>query len=238
MENNNNYNLILDHPPNQRINTTSSNHNINDIDYNNNDVNKIIIYFILTVSIFFLFLNFFSLYNSYTNISYNLSNNINNNNEFYSQCIQNQTISEMFFTFLAILASISIIILSIGFLINSEIFMEKFFKSYSYYNYFIFGPFLLCTSFLGFINYNKIGYSCEKIPDNSSINLSMLFCLVIVLVFGAVVTCGYSTIYMYEYITNSIRFKNNSNYFLGKAFWKFALSRNRIRRRLFHERND
>lgn len=228
MENNHNYNLIIDYPPNQNIR----------VDNNNNEhTSKITIYFILTVSVFFLFLNVFSLYNSYIIISNNLSNNINKN-EFYSECIQNQTISEMFFTVLSILASISIIFLSFGFLINNELFMEKFLKSYTYFNYFIFGPFLLCTSFLGFINYNTIGYTCVEKPDDRSINLSMLLCLIFVLIFGALITCGYSTIYMFEYMTNSIKFNNNSNYFLGKVFWKFALSRNRNRRSIFHERND
>ena len=234
MENNNNYNLILDYPPNHNSDN-HLNHNNGNRYNNNSHIKKITIYFILTASFFFLFLNFFSLYYSYNYISYNLSNN---NNDPYSICIQNQTISEMFFTFLATLASISVIILSFGFLINKDLFMEKFLESQTYYNYFIFGPFLLCTSFLGFINYNKIGYSCEKIPDNKSINLNMLFCLLIILIFGAVITCGYSTIYMFRYMTDSIKFKNNGNYFLGKAFWKFALSRNRNRRRFFHERND
>ena len=76
-----------------------------------------------------------------------------------------------------------------------------------------------------------------------SINFTMLFCLVIILLLGSVITCGYSTIHMLEYMNDSIKFKNNSNYFLGKAFWKYVTrNRNRTRSRSrinnFHERND
>ena len=233
MENENNYNLMLDYPDNQNNRNIHRNLNPNrEINYSN--FNKTTIIFMLIASVIFLFLNIFSLYNSYDYLSFHLSNE--SDNIHYSECLQNQTITEMFFTSLAALAAISAIILSVGILFNSELFMEKLFESYSYYNYFIFGPFLLGTSIFGFINYNKIGYSCELVPDDSSINLSMLICLLIILIIGSGITCGYSTINMLRYMNDSIKFKNNSNYFLGKAFWKFASSRSRSRNRrnIFH----
>ena len=233
MENDNNYNLMLDYSDNENSQNIHADLN-NNREFNTSHLNKKTIIFMLIASLTFLFLNIFSFYNSYDYLSYHLSNNSNNSH--YSECLQNQTITEMFFMFLATLAAISAIILSVGFLYNSELFMEKLFESYSYYNYFIFGPFLLCTSIFGFINYNKIGYSCELVPDDSSINLSMLICLLIILIIGSVITCGYSTISMLHYMNDSIKFKNNSNYLLGKAFWKFASSRNRNRNRrnIFH----
>ena len=148
----------------------------------------------------------------------------------------------MFLSLIASLSAISAIFLSVGFIINKDFFLEKLFETYTYYNYFIFGPFLFCTGIFGFINYKKICYSCEEMPYTISINFRMLFCLIIILLIGFVVTCGYSTVHMLEYMNDSIKFINNSNYFLGKAFWKFALTRNRNRSRIrtnnFHERNN
>ena len=242
MENNNNYNLIIDFPVNQN-NHSHLNHNNENISVHTSTdtINKSPIFIMLIGSLIFLFLDIFSIYCSYDYLSIHISS-YNTNNNLYSQCLKNRTFSEMFLSLIASLAAISAILLSVGFLINKDFFIEKLFESYAYYNYFIFGPFLLFTSIFGFINYKKIGYSCEEIPDNISINFTMLFCLVIILLLGSIITCGYSTIHMLEYMNDSIKFKNNSNYFLGKAFWKFALTRNRSRSRNrtynFHERNE
>ena len=237
MENNTNYNLIIDFPAHQNPHSYLNHNNNQNTDHNNsNTTNKSPIFILLIGSIIFLFLDIFSLYYSYDNISsYNITKNL------YSQCLKYKAFSEMFLSLIASLAALSAILLSVGFIINKDFFLDKLFESYAYYNYFIFGPFLLFTSIFGFINYKKIGYSCEEIPDNISINFTMLFCLVIILLLGSVITCGYSTIHMLEYMNDSIKFKNNSNYFLGKAFWKYVTrtrSRSRSRTNNFHERND
>ena len=233
MENNQNYTLIND------ISSSHNNGNhLNNIEHNDGHPDKLSIIFVLIASLSLFCLDIFSLINSYNYLTFYLLYKPNNS---YNDCLENKIIAEIFFTIFATLAAISAIFLSLGFLINNEFFMGKLFGIYVYYNYFIFGPILLCTSIFGFINFKKIGYSCEEKSDEISINLSMIICLIAILTFGSVVTSGYSTVNMFEYIKDTIKFKSSCNYFLGKAFWKYALSRNRNRNShniIFHERNE
>ena len=117
-----------------------------------------------------------SLLSSYDDFIYYLSKS----DSYYNQCNQSMIIAEIIFTVFATMVGISALILSIGFLINTDYFIEKFISCFVYFNYFIFGPFLLCTSIFGFINFSKIGYTCEIEPNNISLNISMLICLIFI----------------------------------------------------------
>ena len=235
MNDNQNYGMILNEPDNDN-NLYENNNNNNDFfEYDGYPTNKMtMIIFVLSLSL--IFLDFYSLYHSfrYLNFLHKL-----NSNSYYHQCVENQTLFEIYFVVFATFVGISGIILSIGLFINNDYYIDKLFECFLHYNYYIFGPFLLFSSIFGFINFNKIGYYCEIDPKQSGINYFILVCIIILLTIGAIITTGYSTINVFEYFNDSIKFTDDANYLLGKTFWKFAYSRKRnLSRYHYHERNE
>ena len=235
---NENNNLINDNNNNLgdlNLNNVDNNLNLNNNDNNNlNDFDdgpdKTTILFVLISALSLVLLDIVSLWSSYNYLTYYLSRS----DSYYNQCNESMIVSEIIFTVFATMVGISATILSIGFLINTDYFLDKFLNCFVYFNYFIFGPFLLCTSIFGFINFNKIGYTCEYDPKNVSLNISMLICLIFISTLGSIITVGFSTFNIFEYFQDSIKFTNDSDYILGKTFWKVAMPRIRN----LHERNE
>lgn len=237
-------NLINDNNNNNNLdNNIIDNNNLGDLGLNNIDNNlnnnlnefdddpdKTTILFVLISALSLVLLDIISLLSSYDDLTYYLSKS----DSYYNQCSESMVVSEIIFTVFATMVGISATILSIGFLINTDYFLEKFLNCFVYFNYFIFGPFLLCTSIFGFINFNKIGYTCEYDPSKVSLNISMLICLVFISTLGSIITVGFSTFNIFEYFQDSIKFTNDSDYILGKTFWKVAMPRIRN----LHERNE
>ncbi len=187
---------------------------------------KLIIILILIIAILLVVLDIFSLNASYTYL-------IESTHAFspfiFDKCIKYSTISEMFFTVFATLVGISAIFLSLGFLIAYETFTERILKSFFYFNYYLFGPFMLSCCVLGLLNFQKIGYACEdNNPNYTYLNLSFIVSLIIVLIIGTVITSAFSSMNMFQYFSDSIRFTKDGSYLLGKTFWKYIFSRNRI----------
>jgi hypothetical protein len=237
MNHNPNYGMILNDPQNTNTNENDLNNHNNDNDdyfeFSNIPQIKIII-IILFLSISLICLDIYSLYYSieYLNFLFKFKNN-----DYFYQCTENQVLLEICFVIFATFIGISGLILSIGLLINNDYYLEKFFGSFIHYNYYLCGPFLLCSSIFGFINFHKIGYFCEFDQNYSSINYYILIGLIILLIIGSIITTGYSTVNVFEYFNDSIKFTSDANFFLGKAFWKFATSRNRNMSN-YHERNE
>ena len=227
-DNNNNLgNLNLNNADNNLNLNNNDNNNLNDFD---DGPNKTTILFVLISALSLVLLDIVSLWSSYNDLSYYLSRS----DSYYNQCNESMIVSEIIFTVFATMVGISATILSIGFLINTDYFLDKFLNCFVYFNYFIFGPFLLCTSIFGFINFNKIGYTCEYEPKNVSLNISMLICLIFISTLGSIITVGFSTFNIFEYFQDSIKFTSDSDYILGKTFWKVAMPKIRN----FHERNE
>jgi hypothetical protein len=217
------------------LNNVDNNLNLNNNDNNNlNDFDdgpdKTTILFVLISALSLVLLDIVSLWSSYDDLTFYLSRS----DSYYNKCNESMIVSEIIFTVFATMVGVSATILSIGFLINTDYFLDKFLNCFVYFNYFIFGPFLLCTSIFGFINFNKIGYTCEYDPKNVSLNISMLICLIFISTLGSIITVGFSTFNIFEYFQDSIKFTNDSDYILGKTFWKVAMPRIRN----LHERNE
>ena len=228
IDNNNNLgDLNLNNVDNNLNLNNNDNNNLNDFD---DGPDKTTILFILISALSLVLLDIASLRSSYGDLTNYLSKSDSN----YNKCNESMIVSEIIFTVFATMVGISATILSIGFLINTDYFLDKFLNSFVYFNYFIFGPFLLCTSIFGFINFNKIGYTCEYEPKNVSLNISMLICLIFISTLGSIITVGFSTFNIFEYFQDSIKFTNDSDYILGKTFWKVAMPRIRN----LHERNE
>lgn len=195
---------------------------------------KLSILFVLLVCLSFVSIDFMSLYYTYDHI-------LESSNALpalvFDKCIKYNEATEIFFTIFALLVGLSGVFLSLGFFFY-EIFSEKLLNAYLYFNYYVFGPLLLGGSVLGFLNFKKVCYMCEgDDPTNMTLNVSMIISLLFLSVLGAIVTLGFSAGDMLEYFSESIKFSGDGNCFVGKIFWKLAMTRNRVQHNT-RERNN
>ena len=192
--------------------------------------------FILIIAIILIGMDYLSLYYSY---NYLLSASTKYPLLTFEKCIKYQSITEIYFTIFALLAALSAALMALGIAINYDLFFEKFLVTFSYFNYYVFGLLLLGSSLIGHFNYNKVCYDCKrKNPNNQEFNLSTMICLILIAIIGGIITFIFSSMNSFEYVCDSIKFSKDGNYLLGKAFWKYVLSRNNEQRQNNHERND
>ena len=204
-------------------------------DENPNNGEKLSAIFILIIAVLLIGMDFLSLYYSY---EYIIAASNKYTFEVFNRCIKYQSITEIYFTLFALLAAVSAGIMALGISIGYEIFFEKFLATFIYFNYYVFGLLLLSSSLIGLLNYNKICYDCiAKNPNKLEFNLSTMICLLLIAIIGGIITFIYSSVNSFEYVCDSIKFSRDGNYLLGKAFWKYVLSRNNERENN-HERNE
>ena len=217
----------------------------NDLNENNNleDQNeeppynseKISALFVLLIAITLMVMDLLSLYYSY---DYLLYASKRYSFDVFDQCIKYDSLIEIYFTLFAFMAAISACLMAIGILMGYDLFFEKFLVTFLNFNYYIFGLLLLASSLIGLFNYNKICYDCiGRNPEKREFNLSTMICLILIATIGGVITFIFSSLNSFEYVCNCVKFSKDGNYFLGKAFWKYVLSRNNENQNL-HERND
>ena len=142
--------------------------------------------------------------------------------EIFNQCIKYQKIGDLFFSFFGVFSGLSATILSLGLVINIEIFTNKFFDIFIYYNYVIFGPYLLASCFLCFYFFKEVSFTCSrKNYQDRIINFSTVICVLFSLSFSLIVTIVGSVIYSVKLVMESIGSDTNGNYFLGRMFWAY-----------------
>ena len=198
-----------------------------------NSGEKLTAIFILIISLILMAMNILSLYYSYDYLVY-ASHRYTY--EVFDKCVKYQSITEIFFTLFALLASISVSIMSIGITIQYELFFDKFFYTFLNFNYYIFGLLLFMSSALGLLKYNNICYDCiRKNPNRYEFNLSTFICLIMIATIGGTITFIFSSLNGFEYVCNCIKYTKDGHHILGKAFWKYVLSRNNQPQ---HERNE
>ena len=221
-------------------NVYNDNNNNNIEDVNNyedqsNNTERLSAIFVLIIAITLLVLDYFSLYYSYDYLMY-ASHKYPF--ETFDKCIKYQSLTEIFFTFFAFMAAISAGLMAIGIIMGYELFFEKFLVTFLNFSYYIFGLLLLSSSIVGLFYYNKICYDCiGRNPKEMEFNLSTMICLILIATVGGIITFIFSSVNAFEYVCNCIKFTKDGNYFLGKAFWKYALTRNQGNQNL-HERNE
>lgn len=144
----------------------------------------------------------------------------------FENCVKYHLLAQIFFTLFATLAGTSACFLSLGLLIDYEIFTMKFIDTFLYFNYLIFGPYLLAACCLGYYNFNLIAFTCD--PNDLSkrhVNFSTVIALIICLLLSFLLTFSYSVFYSIKKLINSVRFTTNGNYYLGRVFWRYVLDR-------------
>ena len=232
--NNNNNNNINNNIINNNINFQNNNNNNN---LQNNSATKIvflIIIFVALIILFFNLYNFFHIVNMIKKAYIILPHNV------FEECYLYQRLFDLFIEFLSFFLGIDLIFLTflpfIENFFNLELFLTKFSTTFFYFNYLVFGPFLigcLITS----LKYNrKLMYICINYnPGNKIFNFRLSFVFLFSLTLSIIITFLGSFMVEDSYFNDSIKCKPSGNYLIGNIFWFFALRTSHSFRR---ERNN
>jgi len=116
---------------------------------------------------------------------------INASTVVFETCLKWQLISKTCFAVFSSLAAISSLVLCGFLIINMEFFTDKMLNTFLYYNYLIFGPYMLGFCILGLIFWNETSYVCSKHNINYKFfSTSNAFSLVFSLVVSIIITIG------------------------------------------------
>jgi hypothetical protein len=144
----------------------------------------------------------------------------------FEQCLKYHILSQIFFTLFATFSGVSALLMSLGLLVNYEIFTHKALDTFMYMNYMIFGPYLLGACFLGFFYFEEVVYSCPKLDVSEKfLNLSTLFVLCICFVISMIITIGYSVLSSIHNLHLSINNRDEGSRWLRKLFWWSVFTR-------------
>ena len=193
--------------------------NLNDHEENNHNCNSFLYqstFFIIFV--YFLYIQIDSLYNS---INY-FTNEINTTPDIiFEKCKKYPSLKDIYFSIFTILfvtfVLISVLIINIQ---NNEI-VERLSSILLSFFLYLLGPLSTGLGILGLLYFNKICFICsDNDPTNMRFDYTTFLYLLTLIFIGLLFlygSCGLKSNYL---LMDSIRFKEEGNYFLGKLFWK------------------
>lgn len=138
----------------------------------------------------------------------------------FESCIKWELFAKTIFALFSLFGALSAFTLTVFLLIDTNWFADKILSTFLYFNYLIFGPYMLGFSVLGMINWTKVIYICDKQNLNNKIfspanMFSLLGCFFIALIITFLeAVC--STVNLYF---NSILRKPEGSYIIRKLFW-------------------
>ncbi len=187
---------------------------------------NIILNIIFFLTLLIVILDFVQLYDSINSLKKYIESD-KFNEMYFEECIKYQSFSEIIFGFFGSIAGISACVVGFSLIVNFEYFVEKCLKTFCYFNYVFFGPYLLGCTFLGLHHFNKISYVCSDKNDLSKKNLNLLivFCLFLAFFISSFVISLYTSVHIVSYFIESIRFSDGGSYILGKIFWRYVIER-------------
>ena len=146
--------------------------------------------------------------------------------EFFNSCIKYHVLSQIFFTMFATLAGVSACLMSSALLINYEFFSYKGIETYLYWNYMIFGPYLLGSCVLSGFYLDKIIFNCDSNNFNHRyLNFSTIMALLICFILSSIITFGFTSMNTVNLLMESLNFRPTGNKYLGKLFWEYVIHR-------------
>ena len=141
---------------------------------------NIILNIIFFLTLLIVILDFVQLYDSINSLKKYIESD-KFNEMYFEECIKYQSFSEIIFGFFGSIAGISACVVGFSLIVNFEYFVEKCLKTFCYFNYVFFGPYLLGCTFLGLHHFNKISYVCSDKNDLSKKNLNLHYILLFIL---------------------------------------------------------
>lgn len=146
--------------------------------------------------------------------------------DFFNKCIKYHLISQIFFTVFATFAGFSACSMSFGLIVSYTFFQNKALSTFLYWNYMVFGPFLLGSVILAFFNWNEVLYYCNpKQTSEQYFNFSTLMALLICFIFSSLITIGYAIWNTVHLMIQSVRFRPDGNRVIGRLFWDYIINR-------------
>jgi hypothetical protein len=145
----------------------------------------------------------------------------------FESCIKWELYTKTIFCVFSFLGAISSFILTLFLLISSNWFAEKILSTFLYFNYLIFGPYMLGFCILGFMNWNNVVFTCDRQNySNKVLSASNVFSLIGCFIIACLITCFvsiYKTVMLYF---DSILRRSQGSAILRKLFW-WVVFRNR-----------
>lgn len=147
--------------------------------------------------------------------------------ETYESCIKWELYTKTAYGLFSLLGATSAFILTAFILVDRYWFLKRVMHSFLWFNYLIFGPYMLGFCLIGFYNWNNVVYSCDK--SNYKVKnitlgnvFSLIGCFFISLSVSLLVGIS-NTIILYIY---SILRKPRGNIIIRKLFWWFVFKNN------------
>ena len=214
------------------INDINNNNDNNDFNFNANillqrqqngnlqNISWTSIFIYLAIYIFICYSEFISLSNSIINLIHNTKTLPY---DIIDKCIKYPSLTQIYFTIFYIFIFTGIFLFFIIFEIHNEDFLILIFDSFVNFIFYFLGPLLTGFSGLGIIFYYKVCYLCLGNDPNNVIFDGYTFLLLLIWLFiGINILLGYNSLQTFKFFQDSLSFKDEGSYFLGKLFWKIA----------------
>jgi len=147
----------------------------------------------------------------------------------FETCLKWQLITRSCFAVFSSLAALSSLVLCTCLIIDTEIFTEKILSTYLYYNYMIFGPYMLGFCILGLIFWSDVSYSCSRQNTNYKFfSSSNAFSLIFSLVISVIITIGVAVYKAMNLYIDSMLQKPDGYSFIRKLVFWIALRTSNI----------
>lgn len=187
----------------------------------NIETSRVALKIVFILSLLLVTMDFFEIYFSWAHL---VETSKTLDIDIFERCVKYHIISQLFFTMFATFAGLSACLMSLGLIINYEVISMKFIDVFLYWNYLIFGPYLLGICILGFFYINNVAYNCDVNDYNKRyLNLSTILAIIVCFIMSLVITIGYSVFLALYKMLNSVRFTNNGNRLIGRLFWRYVL---------------
>ena len=122
------------------------------------------------------------------------------------------------FVFFSLSSGLSSLLLIVFLLFDLNLFLDKFLTSFMYFNYWVFGPYMLGYSSLGLYYWEKVVYIMDS-NGNVSISFSNLLGICFATIISLIITLSISALNAFSFHINSITLQDH-NKFLQKIVWK------------------
>lgn len=168
------------------------------------------------ITLVLLTINIIEMLNLITSWTKAMSGNI----LYFNQCLKYPLILKTFFTVFSALSTISILFITLGFLINAMYFLRKIWKSFLHYTLFLFGPLLTIFCIIVFCNFDNFVYSCQvRLKIEYVFNFSHAFSVILCFIIGIVVWIAHSLYETLVIYSNSLTRHEEGSTLLRKAFY-------------------
>ena len=132
--------------------------------------------------------------------------------DYFGTCIRADLLVKTGFSLFSMIAALSALSLVSSMLISIEFLLYKFFDSFLYINYLVFGLYMFGFTLVGLINWNSVAYLCDKSNPNIKIfNAGNVFSLIGCFVLAIIIILGVGMFEVINFYEDSIRERRNGS---------------------------